>query len=495
VLVTDVSGSMDDNCGPDGIAQPGETPCKINDVKNATSQFVQAVLPLSDGIEIGLVSYRTSLAGWLNLTRNETALLQEIGTYHAEGLTCISCGIKKGAEIASEGDGTGKAIILLSDGAANRCLAGACTPIIAREEAINESRRAWEQLGVRVYVIAFADNGDLATLQQIADAGNGTLSISNITEIIDKYAEMISIISDSYPTNPALDIGATGATDWSFLGEFNTIDTVAFLSKLDSIRKDCDCPGCTAQGNLCVIDLKTYSETLGAIRFFNLNITGCCYNGGTCLLQEFCGDGQCNGDESCSNCAQDCGQCPPQSECGDGVCDLGETCSCCPADCGGCGGGGGGGGCTPSWQCSDWSACCEDGTQKRLCLDANNCGTLVGKPQEMMFCLFSILKSDTCKLGEQTCEKGSLMECTSEGNWVKVSACEGGEETQVDSFEGSGSQTPGIPVTGMILAYPWPFLVAGLGAAALLGLGGFRRARMASRPHSHTKAKYNYKPR
>jgi Mg-chelatase subunit ChlD len=489
VLVTDVSGSMDDNCGPDGIAQPGETPCKINDVKNATSQFIQSVLPLSDSIQIGLVSYRTSLASWLNLTRNETALLQEINTYHAEGFTCISCGIRKGADIASEGEGNGKSMILLSDGAANRCIAGACTPIIAKDEAINESRRAWEQLGVRVYVIAFADNGDLATLQQIADAGNGTLVIANVTEIIDKYKEMASIISDSYPTNPTLDIGNAGV-DWSHASEFNTTDTLAFLSKLDSIRKDCNCSGCTAQGNLCVIDLKTYSETLGAIRFFNLNITGCCHAGGTCLLQNFCGDGSCNGEETCSSCQQDCGQCPPQ--CGDGVCDSGESCHSCSADCGTCGGGGGG--CTPNWQCSDWSACCEDGTQKRLCLDANNCGTLAGKPQEIKFCIFAqaVPIDQGCKLGEQMCDKGSLMECTSEGNWVKVSDCEGGQQTQVNSYEGSNSQYSGMPVTGMILAYPWPYLLAGLGAAALWGIGGLRRARTASRPQ---RSKYNYKPK
>jgi hypothetical protein len=483
---------MDDNCGPDGIAQPGETPCKINDVKNATSQFVQAVLPLSDGVNIGLVSYRTSLAGWLDLTGNGTALLQEIDTYHAEGLTCISCGIRKGTDIAALGEGSEKAMILLSDGAANRCMAGACTPIIARAEAINESRRAWEQFGVRVYVIAFADNGDLATLQQIADAGNGTLVIANVTEIIDKYKEMASIISDSYPTNPRLDIGNAG-TDWSYAGEFNTTDTLAFVSKVDSIRKDCNCSGCTPHGNLCEIDLKTFSETLGAIRYYNLNITGCCEAGETCLLQNFCGDGSCNGDETCSSCQQDCGQCP-SPKCGNGVCDPGETCSCCPSDCGGCGGGGGGGGCTPSWHCSEWSACYEDGTQKRLCLDANNCGTLAGKPEEMKFCLFAFKSSvdSGCKPGEQMCDKGSLMECMSDGKWVKIAGCEGGQQTEgVDSYEGSDTQVQGIPVTAMLLAYPWSYLVAGLGAAALLGVGGWRRTRTVTRQQQ--KPRYNYK--
>jgi len=38
-IVNDVSGSMDDNCGEDGIADPGETPCKINDMKFSSPAF------------------------------------------------------------------------------------------------------------------------------------------------------------------------------------------------------------------------------------------------------------------------------------------------------------------------------------------------------------------------------------------------------------------------------------------------------------------------
>jgi uncharacterized repeat protein (TIGR03806 family) len=47
-----------------------------------------------------------------------------------------------------------------------------------------------------------------------------------------------------------------------------------------------------------------------------------------------CGDGTCNGTETCSTCASDCGAC---STCGNGVCGSGETCSTCQADCGPCG--------------------------------------------------------------------------------------------------------------------------------------------------------------
>jgi 3D (Asp-Asp-Asp) domain-containing protein len=52
-----------------------------------------------------------------------------------------------------------------------------------------------------------------------------------------------------------------------------------------------------------------------------------------------CGDGTCNGSETCSSCPDDCGACPtptPTPTCGDGECNGSETCSSCPGDCGAC---------------------------------------------------------------------------------------------------------------------------------------------------------------
>ena len=52
---------------------------------------------------------------------------------------------------------------------------------------------------------------------------------------------------------------------------------------------------------------------------------------GMCMMTPRCGDGTCNGMETCSNCADDCGSCPPR--CGDGTCNGTETCMACAADC------------------------------------------------------------------------------------------------------------------------------------------------------------------
>lgn len=47
-----------------------------------------------------------------------------------------------------------------------------------------------------------------------------------------------------------------------------------------------------------------------------------------------CGDGVCNGGETCQDCPADCGACP--ASCGDSVCGDGEDCLSCPGDCGAC---------------------------------------------------------------------------------------------------------------------------------------------------------------
>ena len=62
--------------------------------------------------------------------------------------------------------------------------------------------------------------------------------------------------------------------------------------------------------------------------------TSCPADCGACMTPR-CGDGTCNGSETCTTCADDCGACPPM--CGDGTCNGTETCSSCALDCGACG--------------------------------------------------------------------------------------------------------------------------------------------------------------
>ena len=59
-----------------------------------------------------------------------------------------------------------------------------------------------------------------------------------------------------------------------------------------------------------------------------------------------CGDGTCNGGETCQDCPSDCGACP--ASCGDSVCGAGEDCLTCAADCGACPASCGNGKCEPA---------------------------------------------------------------------------------------------------------------------------------------------------
>jgi hypothetical protein len=80
-----------------------------------------------------------------------------------------------------------------------------------------------------------------------------------------------------------------------------------------------------------------------------------------CSASATCGDGTCNGSETCSSCRQDCGACG--ATCGDGSCNGGETCSSCSTDCGPC-----------SSTCSAGETRCS-GSCVNLASDRSNCGT------------------------------------------------------------------------------------------------------------------------
>ncbi len=83
-----------------------------------------------------------------------------------------------------------------------------------------------------------------------------------------------------------------------------------------------------------------------------------CLPGSTEPPGPVCGDGTCNGDETCASCSGDCGPC-----CSNGACDFGETCLSCAVDCGPCCGNGA---CDFGETCltcaADCGPCCGNGT-------------------------------------------------------------------------------------------------------------------------------------
>lgn len=88
-----------------------------------------------------------------------------------------------------------------------------------------------------------------------------------------------------------------------------------------------------------------------------------------------CGDNKCDAGENCANCPTEC------CKCGDRICSavVGENNNSCPEDCNNC---------VENWSCGGWSSCV-NGIQIRECADANNCGKIITKPEEIQSC-FSV---------------------------------------------------------------------------------------------------------
>ena len=86
--------------------------------------------------------------------------------------------------------------------------------------------------------------------------------------------------------------------------------------------------------------------------------TSCAGDCGACPVAPRCGDGTCNGGENCSTCSSDCGTCPVVPSCGDGACNGTETCSSCSGDCGSCAPRCGDGTCSGGENCSSCAGDC-----------------------------------------------------------------------------------------------------------------------------------------
>ena len=98
----------------------------------------------------------------------------------------------------------------------------------------------------------------------------------------------------------------------------------------DCFSPDSFCAEVTA-GNWC-LGAKLVTCSGGVADEFLVCPGGCAGDGPDGACKPWCGDGQCEGEESCASCVKDCGQC----DCGNGSCGVDESCEACPADCGVC---------------------------------------------------------------------------------------------------------------------------------------------------------------
>jgi len=218
VLVTDVSGSMDDNCGSDQKAQLGETPCKINDAKNASLTFLENVD--LDVIHIGLVHYSywnfpyTALD--TQLTSIKKFLVKNISKYQADGWTNMGGGMKLAINelLSSRAQpGAPKYMVLLTDGMANCYAKGSpqCPPSGETPQYIeggaNYSREMAELAksnGIIIFGIAFGNDANKELIKNVSLTTGGkwfeTSDPATLRTIYEDIAVEISVTNFTTPT-------------------------------------------------------------------------------------------------------------------------------------------------------------------------------------------------------------------------------------------------------------------------------------------------------
>ncbi len=195
VIVFDRSGSMNDNC-PGGSEDPGETPCAINDAREAAKGFVDTVRDdVATGGEhrIGLVSFSDTADNELpgvNLVAAEDIVTDNavddtdfeiaLSGIAAGGATSIAAGVREAISVLSAvaDPNPHQAILVLTDGRENTapCLD-------ATDEGLSEdciSAVAGEQLepeelgDIQVVAIAFGDGALEANLRDLTENHAGS---------------------------------------------------------------------------------------------------------------------------------------------------------------------------------------------------------------------------------------------------------------------------------------------------------------------------------
>ncbi len=193
MLVIDKSGSMDDDC-PGGQADPGETPCKINDAKNAAITFLTAVNFSKD--KVGLASFNELVTLDQGLTNNQALVTAAINALTASGQTDIGGGIKVAREELIANGGDTKAMVLLSDGAPTVNASGlACFGAFrlnnsCAKYALNESNIT-KLAGIEIFVIGLnVTNLTETLLKQIATTPSNYFSAPNASQLVSIYLQI-----------------------------------------------------------------------------------------------------------------------------------------------------------------------------------------------------------------------------------------------------------------------------------------------------------------
>ncbi len=166
MLIIDRSGSMDDDC-PGGSANPGETPCKINDAKNAAKNFLDQ---LDNQDRAGLVSFSSTAVLDQGLTPDKGLVKTKIDSLIASGSTNIGDGIYTATnELRINGrSSVSRVEVLLTDGKPNE----PGNDIFALRYSLNAAKNA-SSYGIPIYTIGLGSGVNATLLEEIANITGG----------------------------------------------------------------------------------------------------------------------------------------------------------------------------------------------------------------------------------------------------------------------------------------------------------------------------------
>ncbi|MCK5612407.1 VWA domain-containing protein [Candidatus Pacearchaeota archaeon] len=195
--LTDLSGSMN-------------LQGKIEIAKAANKVFVDYILN-SSGTRAGLIGYQTdSVQEYYHpLSTDDVSLKSKIDEWLGNAATCVCCGINDGVEkLLNESDpGAPKSLVVMSDGKANVKCSEQGTGA-ASTDAIKAACDAYNNYGIKVYSIAFGDDADQETLQDIASCGNGNYYYGGIDQMVELYKKIAEdIIRANYVEQTVIGFG------------------------------------------------------------------------------------------------------------------------------------------------------------------------------------------------------------------------------------------------------------------------------------------------
>lgn len=199
-----ISGSPLGNCT--GVDVSKENICtetcsgswvnRLTPAKEANKELIN-IISTVEGSRIGLVAYSANVipSSTIGLTDNVEMLNNVIDSWDTDSYTCICCGINRASQILSEqsSDKRIKKIIVMSDGVANyKCTPHRYDSTQGPIDAINAACAANSSLkNLTIYSISFGAEANQATLEAIANCGNGsTLSVLNSEDLVGVYTQV-----------------------------------------------------------------------------------------------------------------------------------------------------------------------------------------------------------------------------------------------------------------------------------------------------------------